>query len=111
MRQVLAAISIALLLSGCEDSSPTEPLPAVPTPVGVWILTTQVTDARGSSCIALPPVGGGPFQTTFALTRFGDTATFHMADPDDWVGYTVTIHGTEFSGQGGGGMENYPCGK
>lgn len=102
----LALLAVAALcLHGCTDSSPTEPnssssMPSNPTPApvaaGTWNLTATVSAASGSFCIHLPAVGSTS-QTTFTLSKNGDSLSFLMADPFDWEPYTAKLAGLNFT--------------
>ncbi|HSB63087.1 MAG TPA: hypothetical protein VLJ18_02930 [Thermoanaerobaculia bacterium] len=96
-----ALAAMALLLAGCNDSSPTEPkLAGVPTPTpasqGIWSLAAQVTAATGGFCVYLPTVGS-VLRTTFVVHRSGSSVSFLMADPMDWTSYTATSNGANFT--------------
>lgn len=104
---VTATAMTALLLAGCNESSPTEPKLVAPTPSAsaptptppppeIWSLTSQVTGATGGFCIYLPDVGS-VFRTTFVLQRSGNSVSFLMTDPIDWEGYTATLTGLNFT--------------
>jgi hypothetical protein len=110
-----ALAATALLLAGCNHSSPTEPgLAGVPTPTpspasqGTWSLTAQVTAATGGFCLHLPTVGD-VFHTTFVVERSGKSVSFLMADPMDWASYTATSNGLNFTASIAGDSGSFMC--
>jgi hypothetical protein len=114
----LAVLAIAaVLLAGCNDSSPTAPrLNPTPPPAerNIWNLTVEVIGATGPDICFHRPIAfvGTVFHTTFTLLRNGNSVTFVPPDPIDSDTYTGTVNGANFtatspSGRGGNEMCGY----
>ena len=113
----LAVVAVAaLLLPGCNESSPTEPKTATPTPVPTpifWDNTVHlIAKTTGpDNCLGEGGNVGQVFQTTFALVRTGNVVTFIPPDPVDDYTYSGTVDGANFTATSGTVDAKFlPCG-